>query len=93
MTIVWKFRIRAGAREEFERHYGPSGTWVQLFRSSRGYLGTELYRSVADDREYLTIDHWVDEAAFRAFRDKHGDAYAALDAQCEALTETEEKIS
>jgi len=93
MTIVWKFRIREGARDEFERHYGPSGTWVMLFRKARGFIGTELYRNVVDDREYITIDRWTDEAAFRAFREEHGEEYAALDAECERLTESEEKIS
>jgi heme-degrading monooxygenase HmoA len=92
-TTVWKFVVREEAVGEFERHYGPDGMWASLFRKARGYLGTELYRSVANGGEYVTIDRWVDEAAYAAFRETHAAEYAALDAQCEALTVNEERVA
>jgi heme-degrading monooxygenase HmoA len=91
-TAVWKFVVREGALREFERHYGPEGTWTSLFRKARGYLGTELYRSVASAGEYVTVDRWVDESAYRAFREEHAAEYEALDRECEALTVTEERM-
>lgn len=92
-TTVWKFRVREDAVAEFERHYGAEGTWTCLFRKAHGYLGTELYRSVADVRTYVTVDRWADEAAFREFREAYAQEYGALDLQCESLTEAEERVS
>lgn len=91
-VAVWKFRVREAAMAAFERHYGSEGTWVSLFRKAHGYLGTELYRSMAAAGEYVTIDRWVDEAAYRAFREEYADEYEAIDRECEELTESEEKI-
>ena len=92
-TTVWKFAVRPEAVAEFERYYGAEGTWTFLFRQAHGYLGTELYRSVASAGQYVTIDRWVDEAAYRAFREAYAAEYAAIDARCEALTESEEKVA
>jgi hypothetical protein len=36
-ATVWEFRVRADRRAEFERHYGPDGSWVALFRRGDGY--------------------------------------------------------
>ena len=91
-TTVWKFAVRYEARAEFERVYGAAGAWTLLFRQAHGYLGTELYRSVAVPGEYVTVDRWIDEAAYRAFRDEYAAEYDAIDRQCEALTVAEEKI-
>ena len=92
-TAVWKFVVRDEATAEFERHYGAEGPWTLLFRKAHGYLGTELYRSVANAGEYVTVDRWIDEAAYRAFRDGYAAEYEAIDAQCEGLTELEEKLA
>jgi heme-degrading monooxygenase HmoA len=90
-TIVWEFRVKPGAIEEFENHYGPSGTWVAFFRKGDGYRETRLLRDDADPTRYLTIDMWDDVTAYRAFRETYSAEYAALDAVCEALT-TEERL-
>lgn len=92
-TTVWKFVVRVEAIGEFERHYGPEGTWALLFRRAHGYLGTELYRSVASAAEYVTVDQWIDDTAYRAFRDEYAAEYEAIDAQCEELTVSEEKVA
>ena len=89
-VTVWKFVVKPGSATEFERHYGPEGTWAALFRQSSGYVRTELFRG--DDNAYLTIDYWVNADAFRDFRDAHGADYERLDAQMESLTEREEAI-
>ena len=92
-TTVWKFVVRDESIADFERHYGADGTWTLLFRKAHGYLGTELYRSVANAGEYVTVDRWIDEAAYRAFRDGYAAEYEAIDRECAALTELEEKLT
>ena len=88
-VILWKFRARPGREAEFERAYGDDGVWANFFRSSEGYLGTELMRGT--DGAYLTIDRWTAEEAYRAFKNAEAARYAELDAHCEAFT-TEETL-
>ncbi len=88
-ATVWEFRIRADRRAEFERHYGPDGTWVALFRRGDGYLGTQLLKDRKDPLRYLTIDRWSSAKACRAFRQKFAGPYASLDRDCANLTASE----
>lgn len=83
---VWEFRVRPEAVAEFERHYGPQGSWAQLFRQAPGYLETLLLRDAEEPLRYLTIDRWRSAADYRGFRARFAREYAALDARCEALT-------
>lgn len=88
-TYLWEFLVQPARRAEFERHYAPDGSWVALFRQAPGYLGTQLLRDRNNHLRYVTIDHWTDIEAYRAFRTRFGEAYAALDRQCEGLTSHE----
>ena len=83
-VILWRFRARPGREAEFEAAYGDNGTWVRLFRSGAGYLGTELMRGT--NGTYLTIDRWITEDAYRAFKDAQAVRFEELDTRCEALT-------
>ena len=85
-ATVWEFRVRSERREEFERHYGPEGSWFVLFRQAPGYLGTELLHDRSEPLRYLTIDRWASAEAYRAFRAEFARDYATLDAACEGLT-------
>ena len=85
-ATVWEFRVRNDDRAEFERHYGPQGTWVGLFRQAAGYVGTELLRDRSDPLRYLTIDRWTGPEAYRAFRAEFAERYAVLDRVCEGFT-------
>ena len=91
-TIVWRFTVQPNQASAFEQHYGPDGTWAQLFRKGDGYHGTRLYRDVATPGIYVTVDQWASEAAFSAFMATHQPAYQALDARFAALTVAEEKL-
>ena len=42
-----------------------------------------------DNGRYATIDRWESAADFRLFKEGFAEAYAVLDARCEALTEEE----
>jgi heme-degrading monooxygenase HmoA len=90
-VILWRFRPAAGREGEFERAYGPSGEWAQLFGHGVGYLGTELLlrRYEGESREYLTLDCWAYRAAYEAFRARRSGEYRRLDSRLEGLNEEE----
>ena len=90
-VTVWKFVVRPERVDEFERHYGPDGTWAALFRKAPGYVRTELFRG--DHHEYITIDYWENADAYRDFRERCVAEYDALDAEMQGLTEREEAIA
>lgn len=85
-ATVWEFTVDAGRRAEFERHYGPDGSWARLFRRAQGYLGTELLRDRSNPSRYLTIDRWESREAWQAFRGTQGTDYERLDRELESLT-------
>ncbi|HVM92190.1 MAG TPA: hypothetical protein VMT67_05220 [Terriglobales bacterium] len=89
---VWEFQVEAEAVGEFERIYGPTGLWAQLFRRSTALLGTELLRDCERSGRYMTIDRWSSPDGLREFKQAYAAAYAALDTQCERLTEAEKFI-
>lgn len=91
-VVIWQFEIAEEKVAAFEAAYGPEGAWAQLFRSSPEHLGTELLRDAYIPGAYLTIDRWVSEEAFRAFRKDHDAAYEALDRSSDELTSKETRI-
>jgi heme-degrading monooxygenase HmoA len=91
-VVVWQFEIAEEKVPGFEAAYGAEGTWAQLFRTSPGYLGTELLRDAYVAGNYLTIDRWASEDDFRAFRKAHDLEYEVLDRSCDSLTSSETRI-
>ncbi len=91
-VVVWQFEIAEEKIAAFEAAYGPDGAWAQLFRSSPDYHGTELLRDAYVSGNYLTIDRWASEDAFRAFRKNHDADYETLDRACDDLTAREARI-
>jgi heme-degrading monooxygenase HmoA len=89
MVRVWEYDVPETSRAELERTYGAAGDWVQLFSSSDGFRGTELFVSLSDPGRYLTVDRFTDEGAWRPFLTEHRDAYARLDAASKGLTTDE----
>lgn len=88
-TYLWEFLVEAEDAEEFERHYGPQGSWVALFRQAPGYIQTLLLRDSQDPRRFITIDRWESLEAYQRFRAAYAQQYADLDRRCEALTARE----
>src|SRR5215475_10493384 len=70
-VVVWQFEIAEEKIAAFESAYGPEGPWARLFCLSPDYHGTELLRDTYVPGNYLTIDRWASEDAFRAFRKIH----------------------
>lgn len=85
-SYLWEFMVEPARQAEFERQYGPGGSWVGLFRQSPGYIGSELLKDRASPLRYVTIDHWASIEAWREFRTRFAESYEVLDRQCEELT-------
>jgi heme-degrading monooxygenase HmoA len=88
--VLWEYVVRSGHQAEFEKIYGASGDWVQLFQQADGYLGTDLVHD--SPQHYITIDHWISSQAYETFHKQYRAAYRALDARCQALTEREKLV-
>jgi heme-degrading monooxygenase HmoA len=85
-ATIWEFAVKAAKQAEFERHYGPDGSWARLFRQSPGYIATELLNDRGDPLRYVTIDHWASAEQWQEFRSRFAEEYESLDRQCEELT-------
>jgi heme-degrading monooxygenase HmoA len=90
-AIVWRYTVAEEHRVAFELAYGPRGAWVALFATAGGYGGTELIRG-EQAGEYLTVDRWQSRAHYDAFRREHAIDYERLDAEFDALTESESLV-
>lgn len=91
-TYIWEFHVKPDVREAFERHYGPKGTWAELFRKAPGYIETLLLRDRANACRYLTIDRWQSVEAYHGFKAQFSREYEELDEQCAGLTTQEISI-
>jgi quinol monooxygenase YgiN len=91
-TCLWAFEVPASCDAEFRRHYGPDGTWVQLFRQDPAYLETLLLKDTDVPGRYVTVDRWQSASAYDDFRRRHAGPYDALDQLCESLTTGEVRL-
>jgi heme-degrading monooxygenase HmoA len=89
---VWRYDVRAGSAEDFERIYGRDGAWARLFSLADGYVGTELYRAMETPGRYLTVDTFTDDASWQRFLIEHRGAYDDLDQQTSGLTLVEQEL-
>jgi heme-degrading monooxygenase HmoA len=85
-TTIWEFLVEPDQVNEFQRHYGPQGSWAELFARGEGYLQTLLLQDATDPRRFVTIDRWASAADYRAFRSRFAQQYSELDIRCERLT-------
>jgi heme-degrading monooxygenase HmoA len=90
---VWEYDVAESAAADFERVYGADGAWAQLFSSSDGFAGTELFASVTNSGRYLTVDRFRDEASWRRFQAEQREAYRTLDAESASLTVAERELA
>jgi heme-degrading monooxygenase HmoA len=88
-VILWEYRVRTECYAEFEQVYSADGAWAKLFRRSDGFVRTDLLRDEQQRGRYVTIDWWRSDEDYETFLSRWGPEYAALDAQCENLTEQE----
>jgi hypothetical protein len=83
-VIIWQFDVEPAQAAEFERVYGPTGSWAAFFGKSADYRGTRLFCDVAVPHRYLTFDHWTSKEAFQEFERANGAEYQSLDADADA---------
>ncbi len=91
-TCLWEFLVEPEHVDEFERHYGPQGSWVGLFRQAPGYIQTLLLRDLTDRRRFITVDRWENAEAYQTFRAVFSRQYADLDKRCENLATRETSL-
>jgi hypothetical protein len=91
-TNLWEFLVHADRIDEFKRHYGPAGTWADLFRQSPGYIETLLLQDSANPLHFITIDKWESLDAYRSFHSRFSSEYAAIDEVCKHLTTKETSL-
>ena len=92
LHVIWEFFVPETQSKEFERCYGPAGTWAQLFRKSPAFRGTQLLRDLQNHGRYLTIDIWENQASYEKFRRDFGADYITLDEEMAELTSSERRI-
>lgn len=90
IALIWRYEVLEEARPAFEKTYGPTGAWAQLFARGDGFAGTELFK--ADDGSYLTLDVWRSRADYDRFMAEHSADYEALDRSTERWTASEHRI-
>lgn len=89
---LWEFLVNPEDEARFLEHYGPEGTWVRLFKQAEGFIETRLLKDKDRPGRYLTMDRWTDMSTYEAFRERFAEAYAALDRQCEGVTQSETSL-
>ena len=65
--IIWEYRVQENRVNDFERVYNPDGAWAELFKKSRGFLGTELLRDEENLQRCVTIDRWDTKEDYESF--------------------------
>lgn len=90
--IIWQYQVKADRLAEFEDIYTSSGLWSELFKKAEGYQDTELLRDPEQPHHYITIDRWISSQHYESFLSRWKTEYAAIDAQCESLTEMESLV-
>jgi heme-degrading monooxygenase HmoA len=89
---VWEYEVPADHVDGFLAAYGAGGDWVQLFKRTAGFIGTELYRSIQTVDRFVTVDRWTDEADWLTFLNGWREAYDALDATLAELGAVERAL-
>lgn len=91
-SVIWQYKIKPEHRDEFEREYGPQGSWAVLFSRSKDYTGSYLHVSEEVPDSYLLIDTWNSKTAYEAFKKTFSAEYDSLSRQFEPFYETEDRI-
>ena len=81
-----------GSENQFEKIYGSSGSWTELFRQANDYLETVLLKEVDSENIYLVVDKWKSKEAYDSFKLKYFKDYHSIDLKCKQFTVAEELI-
>jgi heme-degrading monooxygenase HmoA len=91
-VILWEFEVKPGSEERFQKAYGPSGPWVQLFQRDPRFRDTQLHRDLSRPLFYFTVDLWESEAAYEDFLTANRQHYEETDRNTIGLTLHERRL-
>ena len=91
-AYIWEYTVNEDCIDEVCRIYSPDGDWVQLFRKSKGFVRTELFREVNTPIRFVTTDYWESKEYRDRFRLDFKDEFSKLDDHCDSLTIEERLI-
>ena len=92
IAVVWRFDVRPGAGEEFERMYGSDGKWTDLSRRSRSFLGSSFLRDVSMETRYLLVEYWSEMMVYEKHVASFHSQLDALERERAALVERIEAV-
>lgn len=87
--LIWEFHTKPGLDRSFEEAYGQNGIYDRLYKMDREYLGTELLKCSEMNGNYITIDRWTSEQAYKNFKERMKSEIKAADERCSELTDHE----
>jgi heme-degrading monooxygenase HmoA len=91
-TIIFEFFVLKGNAKAFEELYGPGGDWIELFRKSEGFIGTELMINPEDPHHYVTVDKWNSEDIYYNFLHEYQKEYQKIDARGDSFTFDQRRV-
>jgi heme-degrading monooxygenase HmoA len=89
---IWEYETEPEAKNEFIRYYKNDGEWVQLFKRSKGYFGTEPLQDMESENRFVTIDSWDSKNSRDEFIRVFAVEYDLLDKKCGEFTVKENMI-
>jgi hypothetical protein len=92
IAIVWKFQVKSGEQEAFERLYGVDGDWSRVNRATRSFLGTSFLRNQNDPAQYLVTEYWSEMLVYEQQRVKAAETFEAVEQMRAALVESIEPL-
>lgn len=91
--IIWKYSVAPKNQKRFEKEYGSSGRWTDLFKRSNDYLGSTLHKSDnksdTEGNDYLLIDCWNFKNSYDDFLSENKQQYQQLNGSFQELYLTE----
>jgi hypothetical protein len=89
-VVGWTFDVRPGREEAYCKADGPHGRWFDLFNRWPGFIEIELIELRPD--RCMTLDRWVDEAAYQRLMEEAAPHYQELDRELAGLCTDEALI-
>lgn len=92
IAIVWKFQVKDGQQDAFERLYGVDGDWSRVNRMTRSFLGTSFLRNQNDPSQYLVTEYWSEMLVYEQQRAKAAATFQAVEKMRAALVQSIEPL-
>ena len=67
LLVLWEYRVKPGATDDFESLYRPDGAWTELLRRSPAFISTTLWHDQHDGGRYIVADRWTSAVPYDEF--------------------------